>query len=83
MKITKTTTANSDDRMMLVQKAFNMLDSEEGKTNILRIMRIMKDNGFDASIAEMREIAEWIDAAYRVAGLQKIGASIRVDPMQA
>ena len=73
MKITKNTTANSTDRMEFVRKAFDMLESLDGKPNTIRMIRMMRAQGFDANIGEMREICEWLDAAWRVASLEKGG----------
>lgn len=93
MKITKNTTADNTDRMAFVRDAFDMLDSLDGKPNTIRMIRMMRARGFDANIGEMREICEWLDAAWRVAGLEKVGVRQeirdddaptlhRVDPMQ-
>jgi hypothetical protein len=76
MKITKNTTADNTDRMAFVRDAFDMLDSvdsPQGKPNTVRMLRMMRAQGFHATISEMREICEWIDAAWRVAGLKAHG----------
>jgi hypothetical protein len=73
MKITKNTTADSTDRMEFVRKAFDMLDSVDGQPRTVRMIRMMRAAGFDATITESREVCEWIDAAWRVAGLEKVG----------
>ena len=73
MKITKNTTADNTDRMAFVRDAFDMLDSLDGKPNTIRMIRMMRAQGFHATISEMREICEWIDAAWRVAGLKAHG----------
>jgi hypothetical protein len=73
MKITKNTTADSTDRMEFVRKAFDMLDSVDGQPRTVRMIRMMRAAGFDATITESREVCEWIDAAWRVAGLEKAG----------
>ena len=73
MKITKNTIADNTDRMAFVRDAFDMLDSLNGSPNTIRMIRMMRQQGFDASLGELREICEWIDAAWRVAGLEKGG----------
>ena len=73
MKITKNTTADNTDRMAFVRDAFDMLDSLDGKPNTIRMIRMMRAQGFHATISEMREVCEWLDAAWRVAGLEKGG----------
>jgi Ca2+-binding EF-hand superfamily protein len=73
MKITKNTTADNTDRMAFVRDAFDLLDSSEYAINTIRLMRMMREQGFDATLDEMREICEWLDAAWRVAGLEKGG----------
>ena len=73
MKITKNTTADNTDRMAFVRDAFDLLDSVDGKPHTVRMIRMMRAAGFDATLPELREIAEWVDAAWRVAGLDKVG----------
>jgi|TARA_R110000823_G_scaffold139492_1_gene269272 hypothetical protein len=73
MKITKNTIADNTDRMAFVRDAFDMLDSLNGSPNTIRMIRMMRQQGFDATLGEMREICEWLDAAWRVAGLENGG----------
>ena len=63
MKITKNTIADNTDRMAFVRDAFDMLDSLNGSPNTIRMIRMMRQQGFD----------EWLDAAWRVAGLENGG----------
>jgi len=73
MKITKKTFADHNDRMAFVRAAFDMIDSQDGRPNTVRMVRMMRAQGFDATLGEMREVCEWLHAAFTVASLEKLG----------